>query len=71
MVAALIFAFLDAFQLQLQGLGVRIPYQVLLAIPYIAAIIVMMSARAKIGSSICTGCTLRQGNKVRMVEVNF
>lgn len=47
MVAAIIFAFLDAFQLQLQGLGVRIPYQVLLAIPYIAAIIVMMSARAK------------------------
>ena len=47
MVAALIFAFLDALQLQLQGLGVRIPYQVLLAIPYIAAIIVMMSAKAK------------------------
>lgn len=47
LIAALIFAFLDAFQLQLQGLGVQIPFQVLLALPYIAAIIVMMSARAK------------------------
>jgi general nucleoside transport system permease protein len=47
MIAALIFAFLDAFQLQMQGLGVKIPFQVLLALPYIAAIVAMMSARAR------------------------
>lgn len=47
MVASLIFAFLDAFQLQVQGLGVNIPFQVLLAIPYVAAILAMMSARAR------------------------
>ena len=47
LVASLIFAFLDAFQLQAQGLGVEIPFQILLALPYVAAILVLMSARAK------------------------
>jgi ABC-type uncharacterized transport system permease subunit len=47
MVAALIFAFLDAFQLQAQGLGVNLPFQIMLALPYVAAIIAMMSTRAR------------------------
>jgi general nucleoside transport system permease protein len=47
MLAALIFAFLDAFQLQVQGVGVQIPYQILLAIPYVFAIIAMMVNRAR------------------------
>lgn len=45
--AALLFAFLDALQLQIQGLGVQIPYQILLAMPYIFAILVLMGSRAK------------------------
>ncbi len=47
MVAALIFAFLDAFQLQAQGLGVNLPFQIMLALPYVAAILAMMSTRAR------------------------
>jgi simple sugar transport system permease protein len=45
--AALVFAFLDAFQLHVQGVGVQIPYQILLALPYIFAIIAMMGSRAR------------------------
>lgn len=45
--ATLIFAFLDAFQLQLQGVGVQLPYQLLLALPYGLALVVLMSCRMK------------------------
>jgi|SRR3989337_1327457 len=47
MFAALLFAFLDAFQLHVQGVGVLIPYQILLAIPYVFAILAMMGSRAR------------------------
>ncbi|HET6158620.1 MAG TPA: ABC transporter permease [Dongiaceae bacterium] len=43
--AALVFSFLDALQLQIQGVGIRVPYQVLLAMPYVVAIVVMMLRR--------------------------
>ena len=45
--ASLIFALLDALQLQIQAVGVQIPYQILLAMPYIFAIIVLMGSRAR------------------------
>ncbi len=41
LIAALMFAALEAFQLQVQGVGVHIPYQFLLALPYVAAIVLM------------------------------
>ncbi len=47
MLAVLVFAFLEAFQLQAQGIGVQIPYQVLLALPYVVAIIAMMVFRMR------------------------
>ena len=47
LIATLLFAFLDAFQLQVQGFGVQIPYQLLLAMPYILAILVMMGGRLR------------------------
>jgi len=47
LLATLIFALLDAFQLQIQAVGVQIPYQILLAMPYIFAILVLMGSRAK------------------------
>ncbi len=43
--AALFFSFLDALQLQIQGVGIAIPYQILLALPYIAAILALMVRR--------------------------
>jgi simple sugar transport system permease protein len=45
LIAALIFAFLEAFQLQVQGVGVQLPYQLLLALPYAAAILLMVFKR--------------------------
>lgn len=45
--AALIFAFLDAFQLQMQGLGVKLPYQIFLALPYVFAILALVLSRAR------------------------
>ncbi len=47
LLATLLFAFLDAFQLQLQGIGIQFPFQILLAAPYILAILVMMGSRAR------------------------
>ena len=47
MLAALVFAFLDAFQLHVQGVGVQFPHQILLAIPYVFAIIAVMGSRAR------------------------
>jgi simple sugar transport system permease protein len=46
LVATLIFAFLDALQLQIQGIGVQIPFQILLALPYIIAVVVLLGGRA-------------------------
>lgn len=45
LIAVFVFASLEAFQLQAQGIGVRVPYQLLLALPYIVAIIAMMAAK--------------------------
>jgi len=45
--ATLIFALFDAFQLQVQSIGVQLPYQILLALPYIVAIIALISGRAR------------------------
>lgn len=45
--ATLIFAFLDAFQFTLQGVGINIPFQLLLAMPYVIALIVLMSSRVR------------------------
>lgn len=42
LIAALVFAFLDALQLQIQGVGVALPYQIFLALPYVAAILLMV-----------------------------
>jgi len=47
LMATLIFSFLDAFQLQAQSLGVQFPYQILLALPYVAAIVLIIVSRAR------------------------
>lgn len=46
LIAALLFALLDAIQLQVQGVGVQIPYQILLALPYVFAIVAMIGSRS-------------------------
>lgn len=44
-IASVVFAFLEAFQLQIQGVGVQIPYQLLLMMPYVIAILAMVFRR--------------------------
>ncbi len=50
LVATLVFAFLDAFQLQSQGIGVDLPYQIFLALPYVMAIVLMIF-KSRLGKS--------------------
>jgi simple sugar transport system permease protein len=45
--ATLVFSFLDALQLQIQGIGIAIPYQLLLMMPYVAAILVLAVRRSR------------------------
>ena len=47
LLAALLFSFFDAFQLQAQSLGVQFPYQILLALPYIMAVLLLIFSRSK------------------------
>jgi general nucleoside transport system permease protein len=53
--ATLVFSFLDALQLQIQGIGVAIPYQLLLAMPYICAILALAIRRAHSGAPAMLG----------------
>lgn len=47
LVATLVFSFLDALQLQIQGIGIAIPFQLLLMMPYVAAIVALMVRRSR------------------------
>jgi ABC-type uncharacterized transport system permease subunit len=55
LLAVLIFSFLDALQLQIQGVGIDLPYQILLAAPYVAAILILMLRRGRSGSPAMLG----------------
>ena len=55
LLAVLIFSFLDALQLQIQGVGIDLPYQILLATPYVAAILILMLRRGRSGSPAMLG----------------
>ncbi len=47
LIATLVFALLDAFQFTLQGIGTDIPFQILLSMPYIIALVALMSSRVR------------------------
>ena len=62
MFAALLFGLLDTFQLQVQGIGVNFPYQILVSLPYVLTIVVLVYGRAKSGSPLALGKPyLREG----------
>ncbi|MHC1771579.1 MAG: ABC transporter permease [Flexilinea sp.] len=42
---ALLFGFLEAFQLQIQAIGINFPYQIMTALPYIVTILVLIAGR--------------------------
>jgi simple sugar transport system permease protein len=55
LLATLVFSFLDALQLQIQGIGVTIPYQLLLAMPYVCAILALAIRRSHSGAPAMLG----------------
>jgi simple sugar transport system permease protein len=48
--ASLFFAFLDAFQMQFQSLGIQIPYQLVLTLPYVLTILALIFSRRQQGA---------------------
>ncbi len=63
LLAAFLFALINAFQLQLQGIGVNVPYQILLALPYLFAILAMMTSRARNEAPASLGIPYVRGEK--------
>lgn len=55
MTAALVFSFLDALQLQIQGVGINLPHQLLLALPYIVAILSLALMRRRANAPAMLG----------------
>ncbi len=53
--SALLFGFLDTFQLQIQAIGINFPYQLLVALPYFLTIVVLVVGRSKSGAPLLAG----------------
>jgi general nucleoside transport system permease protein len=47
LIGALFFGLIDSFQLQIQAVGVNVPHQLLLALPYILTILVLLANRRR------------------------
>ena len=53
--ATLFFALLNSFQMQFQSLNIQLPYQVVLALPYILTILALIFSRRKLGAPLSLG----------------
>ena len=53
--AALFFGLLDSFQVQVQGVGIHFPYQLLLALPYVLTIVAIVVSRNRQGAPLSLG----------------
>ena len=53
--ASLFFGFIDALQMQLQALGVQLPFQLFLAMPYILTTVAVFLARQRSGAPMALG----------------
>ncbi|MDP7502119.1 MAG: ABC transporter permease [SAR324 cluster bacterium] len=53
--ASLFFGFIDALQMQLQALGVQLPFQLFLAMPYILTTVAVFLARKRSGAPMALG----------------
>ena len=60
LMAVLIFAFLDALATHVQVIGVAVPHQVFLALPYLASIILMMGLKVRAGQPANLGVSYRR-----------
>jgi general nucleoside transport system permease protein len=55
LLASFFFGFLDSLQLQIQGVGIQFPYQLLLALPYFLTIVALISGRRATGEPASLG----------------
>ena len=55
LLASLFFGFIDALQLQLQAVGVNLPFQLFLAMPYILTVVAVFLGRKRSGAPIALG----------------
>lgn len=62
LVATMVFAFLDAVQIQAQGIGVKLPFQVLLAAPYVLALVFLVLHRSSAPGPAMLGTVYRRGD---------
>ncbi len=53
--ASLFFGFIDALQMQVQAVGIQIPFQLFLALPYILTTVAVFLGRKRTGSPIALG----------------
>ena len=53
--ASLFFGFIDALQMQLQALGVQLPFQLFLAMPYLLTTVAVFLARKRSGAPMALG----------------
>lgn len=59
---ALFFGLIDSFQLQLQAVGIALPYQLLLTLPYVLTILVLVSSRGRARAPLALGIPyMREG----------
>ncbi len=57
---ALLFGFVDAFQLRIQGLGVKIPVHLLFMLPYLLTIFVLLSVARRAEMPAALGLPYRR-----------
>jgi simple sugar transport system permease protein len=55
LLGALFFGFIDSFQLSLQAVGVDLPYQLLLALPYLLTILALVINRSRSQAPLSLG----------------
>jgi simple sugar transport system permease protein len=55
LLAALAFAFIEALQLQIQGIGLHVPFQILLALPYLAGLVALALYRSGVRAPAMLG----------------
>lgn len=55
LLGSLFFGLLDSLQLTLQGIGFQIPYQLLLALPYLLTILALLARRKRSGEPLALG----------------
>jgi general nucleoside transport system permease protein len=62
LLGAMFFGLIDSFQLQLQAVGVNLPYQLLLTLPYVLTILVLVGSRGRTRAPLALGIPyMREG----------